>query len=663
MATTPIPSSPSRLETLPTVILDIICEHLANCDSRRESLLAFSLVSKHCCVVADRQRFERIQVQVRGISELREDIERLTTLLEAKERFRHVRKVKVVGFMPPDTSDAEEHRVIAKQQVVEDFVREDRKDRAQEVCYHDTFLDPPKYPPSVDDVESHLATPEAKQKHNEAWQPFAKFIARLSRLEDLVYSCVDQVPSCLLAALHQHHPQSRLHVHTFCLRSLLQKYDEIRDIDPDEYALITSPCLYSVVLYTSSGYITTGHINYNREALFAMVSGVSPGLMYVQTRFVSCGNSPYLLRAVREGRPEWRGFFKNNDGMEHSQGQLEGISIMGQSDMVGLCPSDWARVTDFHKLRSLELLIMAFTMETLDALLACMDSGEQFRQLQRLSLEIDTYEMSHGAPESKLRELLERLPPLKELEIRGPYGPTNLFAIVRYHGSSLHKLELMPTDSERRDRCAPRVDLRDQVYQLQRYCPNLRQLTLMLPRSKGDEREVALYQALGQFKFLTHLSIILVCSDQRQMDPPLPELVRDAFINASVDASLSRAIFNVICAANPSSPSVLRVMKTSVFLSGLVDYWDGRSFYRLMCWLGRSWLCQKHLRHDQTGEITVDELDLRNKYTTWDESIDEWDNVSHGQIYEQVWRELWPDKTDILVTKCSSFPLVDALVG
>ncbi|KAF7531828.1 hypothetical protein G7054_g8513 [Neopestalotiopsis clavispora] len=659
MATTPIPSSPSRLETLPTVLLDFICEHLANCDLGRKSLFAFSLVSKHCCTVADRQRFERIQLQVRGSSELREDIERLTTLLEAKERFRHVRKVKVVGFMPPDSPGDEKYRIIAKQQAVEDFVREDREDRAQEVCYHDTFLDPPKCPLWVDNAELHLATPEAKQKHNEAWQPFARMIARLSRLEDLVYSCADQVPPCLLAALHQHHPQSRLHVHTFCLRSLLQKYDEIRDIDPDEYTLITSPCLYSIVLYTSAGYITTGHINYNREALFAMVSGVSPGLKYVRTKFESCGNSPYVLRAVREGRPEWRGFFMNNEGMEHSQGQLEGISIIGQSDMAGLCPSDWARVTDFHNLRSLELLAMALTPGSLDALLVCMDSSKQLRQLQRLSLEIDTDAISLTGLEARLAEFLERLPPLEELVISGPYGPQILSAITQHHGASLRKLELMPCEEGPRDSCAPTVDLRSQVYELQEHCPNLRQLTLMLPRSKGDEQELALYRALGRFKFLTHLSIILLCSNQQQMDPPSPEIARDAFINASVDASLARAIFNVICAANPSSPSVLRVMKTSVFLAGLVEYWYGRSFYRLMCWLGRSWLCQRYPRHDQTGEITVDEIDMGDRHTAWDEGMDDWDNVSHGEIYEQVWGELWPDQTDILVDKRSSFPLAD----
>ncbi|KAK3896562.1 hypothetical protein C8A05DRAFT_39898, partial [Staphylotrichum tortipilum] len=81
---------------------------------------------------------------------------------------------------------------------------------------------------------------------DETWLPFARFLGWLPALTDLVYACTHQVPACLLAALHEHHPRSRLHVRAFSLRSLFQKRDQLHDIDPDERALATSPCLYSI---------------------------------------------------------------------------------------------------------------------------------------------------------------------------------------------------------------------------------------------------------------------------------------------------------------------------------------------------------------------------------------------------------------------------------
>ncbi len=45
------------------------------------------------------------------------------------------------------------------------------------------------------------------------------FLGQLPGLKDLVYACTHQVPACLLATLRQHHPRSRLHVHTFSLRN------------------------------------------------------------------------------------------------------------------------------------------------------------------------------------------------------------------------------------------------------------------------------------------------------------------------------------------------------------------------------------------------------------------------------------------------------------
>jgi hypothetical protein len=64
--------------------------------------------------------------------------------------------------------------------------------------------------------------------------------------------------------LHNDLPNSRLHVHMFSLRSLFQERDRLHDMDDDEYALATSPSLYSVC--AASIYLhSDGNLDYNEE--------------------------------------------------------------------------------------------------------------------------------------------------------------------------------------------------------------------------------------------------------------------------------------------------------------------------------------------------------------------------------------------------------------
>jgi hypothetical protein len=126
-------------------------------------------------------------------------------------------------------------------------------------------------------------TPQYKQAQREAWLPFAQFLGQLPGLTDLVYACINQIPACVLDALHQHLPRSRLHVRTFSLRSLYQERDQLDDIDPDEYLLATSSCLYSIRAKCKP-YDTWRRFSFNLEAVERMVvSGCAPRLRRVRS--------------------------------------------------------------------------------------------------------------------------------------------------------------------------------------------------------------------------------------------------------------------------------------------------------------------------------------------------------------------------------------------
>jgi hypothetical protein len=100
----------------------------------------------------------------------------------------------------------------------------------------------------------------------------------------------------------------RLHIHCFRLRSLVQHRERPQPIDPDDYALATSPSLSSIVVSDSS-FDDNGDVSYNKEALMRMVAGTAPRLAHVQMLYDRAGDSLLSREAIRLGKPAWSGFF------------------------------------------------------------------------------------------------------------------------------------------------------------------------------------------------------------------------------------------------------------------------------------------------------------------------------------------------------------------
>jgi hypothetical protein len=284
-ATTSISSSP--LETLPLLALGSICEYLAHGDSKRRSLFAFSLTSKCCCFAALSQRFERICFKLRGRKKLRQDLDRWDKILGIDGRARYVRRVRVVGYMPrlqvDETGEEKEVAEAFQLQTDRDEEEDEDEDENEEEMKSDgdNFCGPSKgIIRNFNGGNPLLVTQKERQDQNEAWLPLAHFFDQLPALKDLIYACTDQIPIFILSSLHQHHPNCRLHVLTFSLRSLYQPKDSPHDIDPEEFVLATSPCLQSIVV-SFYGYDPIGQVDYNQEAVLQMVAAAAPRLKSV----------------------------------------------------------------------------------------------------------------------------------------------------------------------------------------------------------------------------------------------------------------------------------------------------------------------------------------------------------------------------------------------
>ncbi|PMB65694.1 hypothetical protein BM221_007891 [Beauveria bassiana] len=121
-----------------------------------------------------------------------------------------------------------------------------------------------------------LPSPSTQWPDEQPWQALVELCKELPLLEDVVFASTGQFPRALLSELHENHPQSRLHMRNFGLRSLIHSELEERPaMHADDIALATSPCLYSVVAVTSQ-YRREQVVDYNKEAIMEMTAGLAP---------------------------------------------------------------------------------------------------------------------------------------------------------------------------------------------------------------------------------------------------------------------------------------------------------------------------------------------------------------------------------------------------
>ncbi|KAF1362681.1 hypothetical protein EJ07DRAFT_174213 [Lizonia empirigonia] len=171
-----------------------------------------------------------------------------------------------------------------------------------------------------------------------------------------------------------------------------------------------------------------------------------------------------------------------------------------------------------------------------------------------------------------MTQLFLSLPSLVELAIVGA-EVTTFEAILKRHGDKLQVFRVKDFI------LSPR-----QITQLRDSCPKIRELSIEILRSAGDHIEVEAYRTLGSMRNLQTLSLTLQCTDYYHSDGPndpvllmLPSddkqdqeamatTIRQVFINAAMDESLARSIFQQILAAHTSTKADLPPSLNSMHL-------------------------------------------------------------------------------------------------
>jgi hypothetical protein len=520
----------SSLERLPDEVLCIICDLLAPLDDNRSGLREFSLTSRRCGKVATDRRLERVSFTVRGRVQIRKELERFYAVF-GEECLRFIRQVRLIS---------------------EPLWHELSGARPYDYCElptTSTWLE------SIDFNNFPTPAISDQSKMEIIWQPLVSLIDQLPCLKDLIYSCRDQIPSCLLSGLYRHYRRYsdfRLHMHTFSLRSLyVPRTDISRPIDLHEYRLITSPFLHSIATKIFD-YGPEGLLGYNEVAIERMIRGMAPNLKSVaifKLRMPVVSPFPKPQR-VGLGRP-------SHEMGDMARGKLVTLVLCGLNDFNQIDRLD--QQTDFTMLRSLSL---EHSLPVLQKFIQ-ISQNPGLSALQSLDVDLSWCNgpsNDHREIRQATNSLLGNLPPLEILNLRGMFNESTMRVILDRHSPRLKVLTFNMPPTTFQLRCTCRFDLTPALAtEMSTRFSLLETLELPVPRTRGDEQEVAIYRALGRLPRLRLLSIHLDGQQRSAVAVPhglgygMSHLdVRETLRNSAVDESLASSIARAIM-MNPTS--------------------------------------------------------------------------------------------------------------
>ncbi|KAK3904430.1 hypothetical protein C8A05DRAFT_13686 [Staphylotrichum tortipilum] len=653
---------PAPLETLPLRIFEYICTFLPH-----RSLLDLSLASRFCAEAAAYQRFSRIRLDIHSISKLHHDVERWTAILRHGDRFRHVRRVVAVGFLRAGRTGHNEEYLL-----MPDSDYDDEPDAA---CGSDSDSDS-SAPGRRFNPNDPVVAPWLKKAQNKAWLPFARFLAQIPGLKDLVYSLTHQLPRCVLDILHQHHPRCRLHVRIFSLRSLYQDLKDQHAIDPDELALASSPCLYSIHL-TYRPYDLDRRFNFNLDAVRQMVAGYAPNLKRVRLHVPY--STPLECLPPKDTNIPWMGFPLLSPEQSLTEptppplAHLETLAVSGWISGPEQL-SSWRHRTDFSCLQHFDFGCR-LSPDHLTTL-ASMAADGKFQSLRSLGLRVTAENPSLNIPaalDEPASLFLQALAPLETLRLTGHFSTLTLRALLSRHGASLRTLHLLPdrkrpaeifTYGSPKSHIPLFYDTTAVINQLAVSCPALRTLALIVQRHGGGPAEVMSYRALARFPRLERALLFLDCrvlpaqllgpvmtaaEEGEAEEAAESDWVREVLRNCAVDEPLARAIFGEIKAARAGVP-LEWLWVEPVVPEVVLDQFE--TFGR---WLGRSWACEMR----SGGRLAAREM--RGKQLEWGSQIivSGTDLAQLEDFFVDEWNALWPrSAVRDWRYQWSSFPLV-----
>ncbi|KAI1074224.1 hypothetical protein F5B20DRAFT_564161 [Whalleya microplaca] len=635
----------TTLDKLPLEMLQQVAGWLYN--THLPSLSSLALVNKAFYNAATTFLFRDIHLEILGRQKLCRDVQMWLQILSRTEKWVHVRSLHLSGKMPNKDEDLDK--------------LEDDPWELNDANYYGTDEIFGKDQSTVFTNDDSAEVP--LQEDVEAWMPLLVLLQRLPHVADVIYTCNGQLPSCLLDAIHKHHPHCRLHHGTF-------RYRGLPLVDPNELAIATSPCLHAIkVLYTRRN--SRGSDDYNEEASIRTIAGLAPNLKEVEMIQCRPALSPELRRARTRPRQPWKDLIGVSS--EFKPGMLESLKFCGCGSIPLKKLKLWQEHTSFAALRCLK-----FSSGIKGETMRWASSNCSFPSLKQLCIKLDRDDMKMENPEfiNDAVAFLTSLPPLDEMMLSGSLE-TEIFDYALSHlGRTLRKIEFSPSESmysiTKSNR--PMIFTREHILQIQEKCPMIENLRMPIKRSKSDRSEVESYRTFGKMVRLRTLFLVLDCAnpgalldgDDTPNDPLFDEFdqqfwghgfrrcprnghIKNQLMNCAVDEQLARSIWDTICQAKEGSS--LQSLRLHTSGGSNLGMNGGQSdFLNMAQRLSLSFLLERNIRDDDSN-IVVQELGKRARLARDEDArkhdavmVEKWgeDSISPRdgtalQIFRMIW--------------------------
>ncbi|KAL8721780.1 MAG: hypothetical protein Q9181_007635, partial [Wetmoreana brouardii] len=443
------------------------------------------------------------------------------------------------------------------------------------------------------------------------------------------------------------------------------------DLDRHDYALLTSPCLFSI-----------GVMSGTYEDDFDDLEEIKEGArLRLAVRLASNLEDVRILRDYDDWSPTlepwpemptrpWQTLPSDEQKRSSRLCSLRHLQLATYKTVSRQEIHDWSIHTDFSVLQVLQLNACIDT-DALDYLVG----NCHFPSLRTLVLDLSTdhvYDDSVAALPNCAGNFLRSLPGLSAIKIRGELRRSIFNTLLGHHGAALRKLWILP------DFDADRIMIeQDEVDQIRSSCPLLEHLALLVSRSQGDSKEVAIYTSLGAFSRLRTLFLELDVSenilesedgeaiqdhaghalledpsfdefDQRVFDDfdrvafgPRNGHVRRILINSALDKTLARDIFHAISSNSSREISPLQRLQLKVVGAGMFrDRKLGGDLQPVFEHIARSWLLERNLRDDFPNDVVATGLERESR-----EALElSWNGCDTGlsPSVERVFRRIWP---------------------
>lgn len=488
---------------IPAEVWAHICQYLDT-----GSLRNLSLVDKACQSGARLVLFKKVSIEPRQASEFKQ-------LVEKNDLRKHIRTLEIRSGLPST------------------------------LCYDQVIFPDLEFLDNFQEKRSFRPNPRTVM---DFWSPMRELVEALAPLRDLIWTCPQQFPACLLRLLHEdlRFSSCRLHLRAFALHA--QGFGPDRTLDHHDLMLLQSPNLHSIWF--------SFHFSVKTSTIARILHGVASNLRHVRLL-----QKP--LWAHESDDPETlqlEDFEAATSGLPYKQGRLESLEFAGARQGLPVSALEaWSECTDFSALKQLVL-----DVEILSAPFAAL-ARPRFPHLTSLVIRTmvdpgDDVLVDISVP---AQDFLCNIPPLKALKLSGQMDYRCLREVIRHHGKALCTLCIEPMDYSPHRLSLPAKE----VSWIAKHCHGLENLDLTMHRSKGNRREAAAYSAIGNIRTLQFVKLSLDASEyieeskfrfagsEAEFDWERP--MKNTLINAALDEKLARSIYSKIVQARPTRSLIL----------------------------------------------------------------------------------------------------------